>query len=342
MSKAAVTRIRRAWGYAFLVATSFLIGTSSLLMPQDEAIAMAKLAPEMQADLADMTTSTEAESTLVEIDEGGALARNLAIPTLAGRIERAGGFSGIPMSSRHYGTASECLAQAVYYEAALEPEQGQRAVAQVVLNRVRHPAYPNTVCGVVYQGWNQPVCQFSFTCDGALMRTPQANLWRQSKQIAREALAGREVAEVGTATHYHADYVVPYWAFKMGKLATIGRHIFYRFPGSPGRAASFYGNWAGREFKPQVDFARFLADDTEERVALVAEPNYTPGLTVVPDVTDRHAKADVGGRIDTTKTWRLTIPDPVEASAGYRNTLSSQGALIADDAAPAGASEQEQ
>ena len=324
MSKATVTRIRRAWGYAFLVATSFLIGTSSLLMPQDKAIAMAKLAPEMQADLADMTTSTEAESTLVEIDEGDALARNLAIPTLAGRIERAGGFSGIPMSSRHYGTASECLAQAVYYEAALEPEQGQRAVAQVVLNRVRHPAYPNTVCGVVYQGWNQPVCQFSFTCDGALMRTPQANLWRQSKQIAREALAGREVAEVGTATHYHADYVVPYWAFKMGKLATIGRHIFYRFPGSPGRAASFYRGWGGSEYLPQVDFERFrLAAQAEEQV--VMEETFTPGLTVAPDVKDRHAAADVGGRIDTTKTWRLSIPDPVSASAGYRSTLSEQG-----------------
>ncbi|MBX7542123.1 cell wall hydrolase [Qipengyuania sp. GH29] len=309
-----------------------------MLVPQEKAEAMARLAPQMQADLADMTTSAEAESTLVEIDEGDALAKNLAIPTLGGRIERVGRFAGIPMSSNYYGTATDCLAQAVYYEAALEPEQGQRAVAQVVLNRVRHPAYPNTVCGVVYQGWNQPVCQFSFTCDGALMRKPQANLWRKSLAIARDALGGREVSEVGTATHYHADYVVPYWAFRMGKLATIGRHIFYRFPGSPGRAASFYGNWAGREFKPQVDFARFLAKD-DERIALAAEAQFTPGLTVVPDVTDRHAKADVGGRIDTTKTWRLTIPDPVQASAGYRETLSSQGAIIA---APAPSSEQVQ
>ena len=328
MTKAAAARIRRIRAYALLGVTSIFIGTSSLLVPQQQAVAMAKLAPEMQAELADMTTSAEASSTLVEIDEGDALARNLAIPTLGGRIERAGGFSGIPMSSRHYGTASDCLAQAVYYEAALEPEKGQRAVAQVVLNRVRHPAYPNTVCGVVYQGWNQPVCQFSFTCDGALMRTPQANLWRKAKEIARDALAGREVAEVGTATHYHADYVVPYWAFSMGKLATIGRHIFYRFPGSPGRAASFYRNWAGAEYKPQVDFARFLDSEAEESLALAAQPAFTPGLTVVPDVTDRHATADVGGRIDTTKAWRLTIPDPVAASAGYRNTLSSQGAAV--------------
>ena len=340
MSKAAVTRIKRIWGMTFLLVASVLIGTSSLIAPQQKAEAMARLAPEMQADLADMTTSAEAERTLVEIDEGDALARNLAIPTMGGKIERVGKFAGIPMSSGYYGTASDCLAQAVYYEAALEPEQGQRAVAQVVLNRVRHPAYPNTVCGVVYQGWNQPVCQFSFTCDGALMRKPQTALWSRSRAIARDALAGREVAEVGTATHYHADYVVPYWAFKMGKLATIGRHIFYRFPGSPGRAGSFYGRWAGKEFKPQVDFARFLSADAEEDIAIaVEEPVFTPGLTVAPDVTDRHAKADVGGRIDTTKTWRLTIPDPVQASSSYRDTLSSQGALVAGEG---GSSEQEQ
>ena len=339
MTKAAAIRAKRLWAVSFLAVASAFIGTSTMLVPKDRVAAMARLAPEMQADLAEMTTSAEAMDSLVEIDEGDALAKNLAIPTLSGGIERAGRFSGIPMSSNHYSTATECLAQAVYYEAALEPETGQRAVAQVVLNRVRHPAYPNSVCGVVYQGWNQKVCQFSFTCDGALLRRPQANLWRKSLAVARDALGGREVAEVGTATHYHADYVVPYWAFTMGKIATIGRHIFYRFPGSPGRAASFYRNWAGREYKPQIDFARFLSNEGDAQVALSAEPAYTPGLTVVPDVTDRHAKADVGGRIDTTKSWRLSIPDPVAASADYRETLSSQGALVA---APADSSEQTQ
>ena len=338
MNKAKLREARRLGAYALLAGTSFLVGTSSLLVPRETAAAMAVLEPELQHDLAGMTTSSEVDETFANVDPQGAIARNLAIPTMKGGVERAGRFAGIPLSSAHYATATDCLAQAVYYEAALEPEKGRRAVAQVVLNRVRHPAYPNTVCGVVYQGWNQPVCQFSFTCDGALMRKPQADLWRKSKAIARDALAGREVAEVGTSTHYHADYVVPYWAFKMGKLATIGRHIFYRFPGSPGRAASFYGNWGGREFKPQVDFARFLEDD-ETVVAMVAEPEYTPGLTVTPDVTDRHAKADVGGRIDTTKAWRLTIPDPVAASASYRDTLSSQGATGAQ---PAETSEQEQ
>ena len=333
MTAATVTKARRFGALAFLALASLLVGTSSLLAPANSAQAMAKLAPSLQRDIAGMTTGT------VEIEELGAAqivdaqSRNLVIPMMKARLETAGRFAGIPMSSASYKTASQCLAQAVYYEAALEPEKGQRAVAQVVLNRVRHPAYPNTVCGVVYQGYNRPVCQFSFTCDGALTRTPQANLWKQAKAVARDALSGHVVADVGTATHYHADYVVPKWAYTLGKITQIGRHIFYRFPGSPGRAASFYRGWGGSEYLPQVDFERFrLAAQAEEQV--VMEETFTPGLTVAPDVKDRHAAADVGGRIDTTKTWRLSIPDPVSASAGYRSTLTEQGEAVAQPDIP--------
>lgn len=329
MSAASITRARRFGAFAILALASFLVGTSSLLVPQESAAAMAKLEPELQQDLAAMTTAAEPAQVLGQMDVQGAIEGNLAIPTMKNGVERAGRFAGIPMSSAYYATATDCLAQAVYYEAALEPEKGRRAVAQVVLNRVRHPAYPNSVCGVVYQGWNQPVCQFSFTCDGTLMRKPRADLWRNARAIARDALAGHEVAEVGTATHYHADYVLPYWAYRLGKIAQVGRHIFYRFPGSPGRSASFYGKWAGREYKPAIDFARFRKTDTAEPL-LAAAADFTPGLTVTPDVKDRHAASDVGGRIDTTKTWRLTIPDPVELSASYRSTLSGQGEAVAD------------
>ncbi|MDZ7587989.1 MAG: cell wall hydrolase [Parasphingorhabdus sp.] len=86
----------------------------------------------------------------------------------------------------------QCLTQAVYYEAASEPDAGQRAVAQVVLNRVRHPAYPRTVCGVVYQGSERRTgCQFTFTCDGSLRRTPSAFFWERARRVAADALAGR-------------------------------------------------------------------------------------------------------------------------------------------------------
>ena len=144
--------------------------------------------------------------------------------------------------------AVRCLANAIYYEAALESELGQRAVAQVVLNRVSHPEFPKSVCGVVYQGWERMTgCQFSFTCDGSLLRSPMPEIYRRAEQYAREAMAGYVVREVGTSTFYHADYVLPYWAPTLSKVQTIGRHIFYRWPGQVGTPAAFNGRYRGGE-----------------------------------------------------------------------------------------------
>src|SRR3982750_5030053 len=107
----------------------------------------------------------------------------------------------------------QCLTEAIYYEARNQSDDGQRAVAQVVLNRVRHPAYPNTVCGVVYQGSERSTgCQFSFTCDGSLARVPNRLFWQRAENVARDALSGFVYAPVGLATHYHTIAVHPYWA----------------------------------------------------------------------------------------------------------------------------------
>jgi spore germination cell wall hydrolase CwlJ-like protein len=144
--------------------------------------------------------------------------------------------------------AVTCLAQAVYYEAAGEGTDGGRAVAQVVLNRVRHPGFPSTICGVVYEGADRPTgCQFSFTCDGSMQRIPVPWLWTRSKQIAEQALNGRVFARVGHATHYHADYVLPYWADSLDKSVQIGRHIFYRLRSSLGDARAFSQHYGGTE-----------------------------------------------------------------------------------------------
>jgi hypothetical protein len=146
--------------------------------------------------------------------------------------------------------ALRCLTAAIYYEAALEPEAGQRAVAQVVLNRVQHPEFPNSVCGVVYQGWERTTgCQFSFTCDGSLLRGPIASIWNRNRQLAEEALNGHVVQEVGTATFYHADYVVPYWRSSLSKIHKVGRHIFYRWPGRVGEPVSFDARYGGNELR---------------------------------------------------------------------------------------------
>ncbi|WP_293903962.1 cell wall hydrolase [Phenylobacterium sp.] len=144
--------------------------------------------------------------------------------------------------------AIECLTQAVYYEAAREPEVGQEAVAQVVLNRVRHPAYPKSVCGVVYQGSARPTgCQFTFTCDGAMRYAPQPALWKRARDVAEKALAGYVDKTVGSATHYHAQYVAPYWAPTLVKMVQVGQHIFYRWTGPWGEPAAFTGRYAGGE-----------------------------------------------------------------------------------------------
>lgn len=150
--------------------------------------------------------------------------------------------------TRNEARALDCLTAAVYYEAAIESADGQRAVAQVVLNRLRHPAYPSTVCGVVFQGSERSTgCQFTFTCDGALARRPNPALWDRARAVAWAALSGRVFAPVGWATHYHTDWVVPYWASSLSKTVKVGTHIFYRWTGGWGRPPAFRGRYAGIE-----------------------------------------------------------------------------------------------
>jgi len=122
-----------------------------------------------------------------------------------------------------------CLATAIYFEARGEPVRGQVAVAQVILNRVRSPLFPETICGVVYQGQNQKGCQFSFACDGKTDIPRNDAQWAQAQDISRQITAGELwLPEVGYSTFYHANYVSPYWAGSMSKIDKIGRHIFYK------------------------------------------------------------------------------------------------------------------
>jgi spore germination cell wall hydrolase CwlJ-like protein len=141
-----------------------------------------------------------------------------------------------------------CMTQAIYYEAALEPTPGQEAVAQTVLNRVRHPAFPKSICGVIYQGAQLATgCQFSFTCDGSRDRPPVAQFWQRAQSVAERALAGYVMKDVGDATAYHADYVFPRWGPTLTKIRQFGAQIFYRFPGPAGQPGSFRGHYGGGE-----------------------------------------------------------------------------------------------
>jgi len=249
--------------------------------------------------------------------------RNLQIPFSLSPLEKAGTFILEGLDETSSAAALKCMTQAIYYEAGFEPLKGRRAVAQIVLNRVRHPAYPNSICGVVYQGSERYTgCQFSFTCDGSLLRRPAPAAWREAEKVARAALSGYVETSVGTATHYHADYVLPKWAFRLGKVRQLGMHIFYRFSGPWGSSKAFSSRYSGVERIPQLNFAalreRLLASGGEVTEQVV------PGLSVPPHITDRHAENDVGGRLDVTKEWRLSIPDPVEASSRYRAAIDAK------------------
>ncbi|WP_286879906.1 cell wall hydrolase [Sphingomonas sp.] len=152
--------------------------------------------------------------------------------------------------------ALECLSAAIYYEAASESDEGQRAVAQVVLNRVRHPAFPASVCGVVYQGIGAGTgaggggCQFSFACDGASTRVPSRQGWAHAARIAAAALNGSVYAPVGLATHYHTFAVTPAWNRTLVMTDAVGAHFFHRWKGFWGTAAAFVQRYRGGELLP--------------------------------------------------------------------------------------------
>lgn len=170
-------------------------------------------------------------SAILALSPQDAFARNLALP-----LSHVANPLAPPFAAAWLGSDLErstiCLANAVYYEANGEALSGQRAVAQVVLNRLRHPRFPKTVCGVVNQGSDRPTgCQFSFTCDGSLARLPNPARYQTALAVATAALNGWTSAEAGQATHYHTLYVFPKWAPELLKLGILGHHIFYRLPG---------------------------------------------------------------------------------------------------------------
>jgi spore germination cell wall hydrolase CwlJ-like protein len=206
--------------------------------------------------------------------------------------------------------ALRCLSQAIYYEAAREPPEGQRAVAQVVLNRVRHPAYPNSVCGVVFQGSARRTgCQFSFTCDGSLTWAPEPWLWRQVETVASEALDGFVEENVGSATHYHADYVAPYWAPTLVKMTKVGAHIFYRWTGPMGEPPAFTSRYVGGEKNLTVA----ILGGIDARTQGLLNPS---GQGIAPG---RKVTLDLAGDV---RTYEVAAPEAGEAQTRVAGVLT--------------------
>ena len=175
--------------------------------------------------------------------------QNAAVPLSAIGVGKAApfAFAGNGVDRER---ATGCLALAALAEAG-QGDADQRAVMQVVLNRVRHPAFAKTVCGVVFEGSERATgCQFSFTCDGSLARSYTPAAMGAARRRAAEALGGYVHAPVGNATHYHADYVWPWWSPQLDKVAVEGPHIFYRWRGFWGTAQALAARYRGGEPDP--------------------------------------------------------------------------------------------
>ncbi|MEO5773019.1 MAG: cell wall hydrolase [Sphingomicrobium sp.] len=265
------------------------------------------------ANAARLVAATSAGATQVRAVGEQAKIINAALPFSATPIQAARPFA--VADTLDHQRALLCLTQAVYYEAGFEPPAGRRAVAQVVLNRMRHPAFPKSVCGVVYQGARSPVCQFSFVCDGSLNRAPAPVAWNDARRVAEAALEGYVEPSVGSATHYHADYVAPRWAPMLTKITKLGAHIFYRWPGAWGQRAAFTGAYAGEAFDPS-------GFRTIVRAKLDSAETPLPTVEAGPPVV--RAVNDVGGLLDTTKGWTLHIPGPNEVSNASSRALAQQ------------------
>lgn len=247
-----------AWGFVALVLVA-MIGVLSVSAkhPRMESAAPTKaaaprtpapgapvlIAPDGTVHVAPPTIDATAPS---EVPPDDARAANAAVPFVKGGVQAAAPFrfAGTPDARQR---ARDCLAAAVLYEAG-DDAQGQRAVAQVVLNRLRHPAFPKTVCGVVFEGSDRTTgCQFTFTCDGALARRYSDVAWQRARTLADAALSGAVDGRVGLATHYHTDWVRPYWSDSLDKIAAVDTHLFFRWKGYWGTPPSFRRAASGLE-----------------------------------------------------------------------------------------------
>lgn len=197
--------------------------------------------------------------------------RNAAIPFAAASLEPAPPFR-FAGSAETRERATYCLALAAMAEAGSD-DAGQRAVMQVVLNRVRHPAFPRTVCGVVFQGSERRTgCQFTFTCDGSLARAYSDARRAAACQRATEALGGRVFAKVGNATHYHTDWVHPWWSSKLDKIAQVDTHLFLRWRGYWGSPVALSARYAGNEPALRIFAANDPDDGSTNETDRLAEP----------------------------------------------------------------------
>lgn len=253
---------------------------------------------------AEAMTATEVR----QISADSAQAINASMPVLGGPNPAALPFSMANASPQDRARSLDCLSAAIYYESATEPLDGQRAVAQVIINRMRHPAYPNTICGVVFEGaQRRSGCQFSFTCDGSLRRQPMPTYWGRSREVAAAALNGYVYAPVGLALNYHANYVVPNWASSLNKNANVGLHIFYRWRGNQGGPTAFTDRYVGAE--PAITWRGGFGQPTqgEVQVATAAADRQAAAIAAAEAAMNGGRPADVAAAHSSVDSFQRSV-----------------------------------
>ena len=260
---------------------------------------------------------------LVDLTPDQARAYNASVPFAGGPNPAARPFH-ITGAEADQQRAIACLAAAEVYEAG-DDASGEQAIAQVVLNRLRHPAFPKTICDVVFQGSDRPTgCQFTFTCDGALDRwRPNKAAWDRATDIATKALHGAVDKTVGYATHYHTDRVVPYWSASLDKIARVGTQLFFRWTGWWGTPPAF--NRHPDDSEPVI---ALLAPLSPAHAADAADPAATADDSALPldaaAIANGGLPRPVAGDPDTflvalDPTWPAdSLPALAAASCGER------------------------
>lgn len=227
------------------------------------------------------------------MDRDRAKLLNAAIP-FAGSVGVAARPFALTGDTESRERAIDCLASAMWYEAGTDP-RGQRAVGQVVLNRVRHAAFPSNICGVVFQGSERKTgCQFTFTCDGAMQRVPSDTAFAHARSEARSMLEGKVDTEVGLATHYHTDWVHPTWSAQLDKLARVETHLFFRWRGKWGGAPAMTQRYAGSE-PAVIALARISPLHRAEATPGLAVTSPAVALAMVPVAVPAASPARIAG-----------------------------------------------
>jgi hypothetical protein len=262
---------------------------------------------------------------LRKVDTATAKKTNDAVPLTTAPVPPAAAFifRGKPSD---FDRATDCLAATMFFEAGNETVAGQMAVAQVVLNRVRHPVYPKSVCGVVFQGHERPTgCQFSYTCDGSMARRPSPDAWSRHRGLAAAMLKGLTYPQVGLATHYHTEWVLPAWSARLDKVRIEGVHLFFRFNGYWGSPAAYRGKVSSDE----AAFAKLSALSPAHAGAAGDETAITeaPSAREFPEAPDVERIATTLDNEGASKEVFLIYVDPLLDSAALtRMAVNACGA----------------